>query len=109
MLSILKHSAVVLFPSVWPEPLGRVLIEAGMMSKPAVAFNHPGGHHDILRNQVNGILANSVEDFAEGIRELLTNSSRAEIFGHNARYMYEENFTPEAVMPRLLQHYTGEN
>lgn len=109
MLSILKHSALVLFPSVWPEPLGRVLIEAGMMRKPAVAFNHPGGHHDILRNQANGILASSVEDFAEAIRTLIMNSSRAEILGQNARYVYEENFTPASVIPRLLQQYRVEN
>lgn len=109
MLSILKHSAIVLFPSVWPEPLGRVLIEAGMMSKPSVAFNHPGGHHDIIRNQVNGILADSLEGFAEAIRDLITNQSRAEILGQNARSVYQENFTPDAVMPRLLHHYRNEN
>jgi glycosyltransferase involved in cell wall biosynthesis len=105
MLSILKHSAAVLFPSVWPEPLGRVLIEAGMMAKPAIAFRHPGGHLDVLRDQVNGILADSVETFAKAVRNLFTNVARAEILGLNGRLIYQENFSAEAVMPRLLPYY----
>jgi len=67
MLAILRRCEFLLFPSVWPEPLGRVLIEAGMCRKAAIALDRPGGHLDIIRHGETGLLADSAQTFADMI------------------------------------------
>ena len=105
MLSILQRSEFLIFPSVWPEPLGRVLIEAAMKSKPAIAFNHPGGHHDILQNGINGILVKNQGQFGEAIARLAADSELRLQLGKAGRKIYEERFSPNAIVTNLLVEY----
>jgi glycosyltransferase involved in cell wall biosynthesis len=86
--------------------LGRVLIEAGMMSKPVITFGHAGGHHDIIENGVNGLMTNSIEEYSAAIAHLTHDTALAKAFGENARKLYERNFSPQAVIPGLLEYYS---
>ncbi|HET6266788.1 MAG TPA: glycosyltransferase family 4 protein, partial [Acidobacteriota bacterium] len=105
MLSILQRSEFLIFPSLWPEPLGRVLIEAAMKSKPAIAFGHPGGHHDILQNGINGILVENQDQFGAAIARLASDSDLRLQMGTAARKIYEERFSPNAIVTNLLVEY----
>jgi glycogen synthase len=105
MLSILRHSDFVLFPSIWSEPLGRVLIEASMLGKPSVTFDHPGGHHDIIEHEFSGLMAKSIDDYAACISRLADDSSLRNTLGQNARKIYESRFSPQIVIPKLLKNY----
>ncbi len=105
MLSVLRQSEFVLFPSVWAEPLGRVLLEAAMVGKPVIAFQHPGGHHDIVRNNVNGLLVRSVKDFATGVSRLASEGELRLRLGESSRKIYERRFSPNAVISRLMEQY----
>jgi glycosyltransferase involved in cell wall biosynthesis len=105
MLTVLKHAEFVLFPSLWAEPLGRVLIEAAMMGKPAIAFNHRGGHHDIMEHNRSGLLVGSKEEFAKAIARLQSQPKLRSSLGTNAKQIYEQRFSPYAVLPKLLEFY----
>ena len=106
MLHVLKKSEFVLFSSIWPEPLGRVLIEAAMLRKAAITFSHPGGHHDIVKNEVSGLMANSIEEYAASIARLTADSALRKSLGESARELYESRFNPQVVIAQLLRHYT---
>jgi glycogen synthase len=105
LLPVFEGCDFVLFPSLWAEPLGRVLIEAAMLSKPAVAWNHPGGHREILRDPGNAILVDSLEAFARAVNELASNEKLRLKLGDDSRKVYETSYSPESVMPILLRHY----
>jgi glycogen synthase len=107
MLSVLRRSEFVLFPSIWSEPLGRVLIEASMSGKPSVTFDHPGGHHDIIEHEYSGLMANSIDDYAASVSRLTNNSALRNTLGNNARKIYESRFTPQIVIPKLLHFYSS--
>src|SRR5439155_20902002 len=53
---IYAQTDLLVVPSLWPEPFGRVGPEAGLHGIPVVAFN-VGGVSDWLINGVNGFLA----------------------------------------------------
>lgn len=106
MLSVLRLCEFVLFPSIWSEPLGRVLIEASMLGKPSITFGHPGGHHDIIEHQYSGLMANSIDDYAACVSKLTNDSSLRNTLGLNARKNYESRFSPQIVIPKLLQFYS---
>jgi len=106
MLSVLRLSEFILFPSVWPEPLGRVLIEAAMLRKSCITFDHPGGHHDIVEHERSGLMAKTIEDYAASASRLANDSSLRIALGNNARAIYESRFSPEIVIPQLLKFYS---
>lgn len=109
MLSVLQQGEFVLFPSLWAEPLGRVLLEAAMVEKPVIAFDHPGGHHDIVQNDVNGLLVKSVKDFSKAVSRMASDGALRLRLGEAARKIYEERFSPDVVVPQLLQQYEETN
>ena len=106
MLSVLRLCDFVLFPSIWSEPLGRVLIEASMLGKPSVTFDHPGGHHDIIEHEHSGLMANSIDGYAACVVRLTNDSSLRNMLGNNARQIYESRFSPQVVIPKLLHFYS---
>jgi glycogen synthase len=105
MLSVLKQSEFVLFPSTWAEPLGRVLLEAAMAGKPVIAFQHPGGHHEIVYNNVNSLLVKSTKDFAAAVSRLASDEKLRQRLGEDSRKIYEQRFSPDAVISKLIQQY----
>jgi glycosyltransferase involved in cell wall biosynthesis len=56
LVAAYRDSDLLVMPSVWPEPFGRVGIEAGMYSLPVAAFA-VGGIPEWLKEGVNGHLA----------------------------------------------------
>ena len=106
MLSVLRLSEFVLFPSIWSEPLGRVLIEASMLGKPGITFDHPGGHHDIIEHKHSGLMAKSLDDYAACVAQLANDSSLRNALGQNAREIYESRFSPQIVISKLIRFYS---
>ena len=107
MLQILDRSEFVLFPSQWAEPLGRVLIEAAMMGKAAVAFDHPGGHRDIVEHDRTGLLREHGRRFSAAVARLASDVDAPRATGHSGSHKYEREFSPDAVLPRLIQAYNS--
>src|SRR6202008_1443435 len=66
------------------EGLGRVLIEAALRERPAVAMA-VGGIRDVVEDGVNGLLVSSNEELAEALINVLGDRPLAERLGAGAR------------------------
>ena len=100
--SIMKHSNLVIFPSIWPEPFGRVALEANLLSIPVVASN-VGGLPEVVIDGVTGILVkpNNPESLADGIVKALSTKFDSK----NIKRKTEERFVPELQARELLKFF----
>ena len=70
-LEEMKKALVVIVPSRWQEPFGRVALEALMLGTPVIASRR-GGLAEIVSNGKTGILVEpNVEDIAEALRLII--------------------------------------
>jgi glycosyltransferase involved in cell wall biosynthesis len=101
-----RAADVVAHSSIEPEPFGMVLIEAMEAGTPLVAASS-GGPLDIIRDGVDGFLADPADApaFARPLIALLTQPELARQIAESARRRFQENYTSEAVYPRLLALY----
>ena len=65
----LGHAALLIFPSNWPEPLSRVLIEASALCVPIAAMN-TGGTSDVIADEETGLLSTSADELAADVSRL---------------------------------------
>jgi len=105
-LSILSQSDVMVHTSIFPEPMGRVILEGMVFRKPVVASNH-GGPVEILEDGKSGFLVEpgNPETLAERISFLLENGDAARRIGEAARERVEEKFGIGSNMKRLEEVY----
>ncbi|MBA7487170.1 D-inositol-3-phosphate glycosyltransferase [subsurface metagenome] len=84
---------VVVFPSVWPEPLGRIPLEAMAMGKPIVATD-AGGIAEIVSDGENGLLVerNDPESLSRKIIMMLVNPDIAKKMGECGRSVIRTRF-----------------
>ena len=74
-LEEIRKAMVVVVPSRWPEPFGRVALEALVLGTPVIA-SKCGGLTEIISNGKTGILVEStVEDMADALR-LITKKNK---------------------------------
>jgi glycosyltransferase involved in cell wall biosynthesis len=100
------ESAVVVVPSIWPEPFGMVGIEAMSYGKPVVAFD-VGGISDWLEDGVTGFLIEpyDLREMAKKIDYLLKHSGVAREMGMRGRSRVEQEFKKERYISKLLEIY----
>lgn len=103
-VGLLGRAQALVFPSRWAEPLARTLLEAQALGVPTVAFNS-GGTCDIIENNINGLLADSVDEFAAQLGRLVSNPDLRAKLGANAKRLAQEEFSPDVVVGRLTQVY----
>lgn len=116
-LGILDHSTlfplygaadVVVVPSVWREPLSRVIIEAMSFGRPVVATNI-GGSNEAVERDVTGLLvpAENAEALADAIVRLLRDPARREAMGAAARRVIATKFSEDKAVASLLGAYAA--
>jgi glycosyltransferase involved in cell wall biosynthesis len=100
------RAAVLVMPSLYPEPLGLAGLEAMSCGTPVVAYD-VGGISDWLRDGENGFLVEpgNITQLAERIQQLLQDKGLTHQLGENGRKMVRERFSPERHVKRLLQVY----
>ena len=89
--ALFASAALLVVPSVWPEPFGLVGLEAGAHGVPAVAFE-TGGVGEWLRDGTNGLMAGrrpAVEPLARAIAAALADPDPVLIFEHVLLYNLE--------------------
>ena len=98
------ESDLLVLPSLWPEPLALVGLEAGRYGLPAVAFD-VGGISDWLTPGTNGILAPgeppTVQGLADAIVTALENPARYAQLRDGAEHATSE-FTLDEHLRRLM-------
>ena len=93
------------FPSIWPEPYGNVVHEA-MSAGRAVIGTRPGGHADLVNNDVDGVLvdAGSEPQLAEAMQRLIDEPALRDALGEQARRK-AARFTTASAMDRFIALY----
>lgn len=104
ILRLLARCMVLLFPSIWGEPLSRVLLEASAVGATILAMP-TGGTPDIITHEVNGIFARTPDQFAQRLLELLNDTSLRRRLGAQARQVAHNRFAVEVVRPQLEAVY----
>ena len=95
--SLFREADLLVVPSIWPEPFGRVGPEAGFHSLPVAAFD-VGGVRDWLTAGENGYIAPGDPPTAEGLASAIVQSLRND----------EEYERLRAGALRLAQRFSGE-
>jgi len=99
----MAQAAIVVVPSIWPEPFGMVGIEAMAHGRPVVAFD-VGGIREWLVPGETGLLAPpaDVAGLRQSLAQLLDNQETAAQMGRKGRAVAEQRFTTEAYRDALL-------
>ncbi len=107
VLRLMQRAEALLFPSLWPEPLSRVLLEAQAVGALTVAVD-TGGTSDIIQSGFNGLLAQNARDMAAQLSEILQPelASRRAAMRQNARQVAQERFSQTAIVDRVEKLYT---
>lgn len=108
LFPLYRAADVVVSPSVWPEPLSRVLIEAMHFGRPVVA-TAVGGSPEAVEDGVTGLLVpkRDPEALAAAIVALLRDPARRERMGAAARARLASVFTEDKVVASLLDAYAA--
>lgn len=98
---------IVVFPSLWPEPFGRVPMEAMAAGKAVIASNIAG-----IRDTVDaktGILVppGDVKSLRKALEKLINNPTLRERLGSNGRKEVREKFSGEKIAREMIQTYSA--
>ncbi len=104
LLRVVAGCRVLLFPSLWGEPLSRVLLEACAIGVPIVA-TPSGGTPDIVQHGQTGLLARTPAQAGQHIAHVLQHPAAAAQLAAGARAAAQHRYTPAAVLPRVLAVY----
>jgi glycosyltransferase involved in cell wall biosynthesis len=105
LYEIYKKSSVVAMPSVWPEPFGKVGIEAMSVGRPVIASD-VGGISEWLLSGETGFLVPPADEsaLAEKIITLLSDKKLLQTMSVNARRQ-AENFSIEKHAQKIEKLY----
>jgi glycosyltransferase involved in cell wall biosynthesis len=103
VLGAMARATALVFPSIWPEPLSRVLLEALALGTPVAAMD-TGGTREILRDGESGLLAPDVAGLAEAVARLASDAALRARLGEASRQRALA-FAPEALVPRYESVY----
>ena len=100
----LGYAAMLVFPSNWPEPLSRVLIEASALSVPIAAMN-TGGTSDVIVDERTGLLSSSIHELADDVARLAADESLRQRLGKAAGERAELLFDIHVVVDEIQRLY----
>lgn len=102
VLRAMRRATALVFPSLWPEPLSRVLLEALALGTPIAAMD-TGGTREILTGE-SGLVVSD----AQGLGEAVGRLARDEALRSRTREAALERaraFAPETLLPRYEAVY----
>lgn len=94
---LLAESWVLAIPSL-KEGWGLVVLEAGLHRTPSIGFRSAGGLTDSIRDGETGLLVDTEEEFAAGLRRLLEDADLRERLGARAHAFAEQFEWEETVL-----------
>lgn len=106
--SMMARAGVVVVPGSWPEPFGRVIIEAFAAGTPVIAAN-AGGMPELVREGVNGFLFQPGDStsFLDAVCRIHKDNSLRREMRKSARSEYMSKYTPSANYDRLMEIYSS--
>ena len=108
LFALYRAADVIVVPSVWPEPLSRVLLEAMRFGR-AVVATAVGGTPEVVEHGVTGLLVprRDPEALAKAVSELLLDPARRAAMGRAAAQRAERLFNEEVLVGKLLEIYSS--
>ena len=106
VLQILDDTTVFIFPSLWPETLGIVGLEALARGVPVVASDI-GGVREWLRDGENGILVQpkAPDQISAAVLSLIKDERQLNSFGECGINTIKEKFMPSQHTTELIRNY----
>lgn len=102
---VYEGSDVIVVPSLWPEPLSRVLLEAAYFGKPIIATN-VGGNPEVVKPGFNGFLFEpEVSDLTEKLNKIVEKDALRKKFGNNMKKYFRKRFAKEKVLDKVISTY----
>ena len=97
---------IVVFPSIWPEPFGRISVEAMAAGKPVVASDI-GGISDTIEHGKTGLLVEprNPEKIAEAALYLLEDSNMRRKMSENGKKVVKSKYSSDAISKKYLKVY----
>jgi glycogen synthase len=105
VLRTLARATALVFPSLWPEPLSRVLLEALALGTPVAAMD-TGGTREILEDGASGLLVGDAAALGEAVARLAGDPALRARISEGARARARA-FCPETLLPRYEAVYRG--
>lgn len=107
VIELMKQAAFVVMPSECYENCPLVLVESMACGVPVIA-SRIGSLEELVIDRVNGLhfRAGDVDDLAKTLLWAWESPSTMQALGLNARRMFEEKYSADAVYHQLLQTYT---
>ncbi len=108
LFPLYRAADVVVAPSIWPEPMSRVLVEAMHFGRPVVA-TFTGGSPEAVEDGATGLLVrkNDAGVLADAIIALLRDPARRERMGAAARARLAAVFSEDKIVASLLDAYAA--
>ena len=103
VLRALGRATVLVFPSLWPEPLSRVLLEALALGTPVAAMD-TGGTREILGEDEAGLLVSDARALSDAVGRLAADEGLRGRVREAARTRALA-FSPAALVPRYEAVY----
>jgi glycosyltransferase involved in cell wall biosynthesis len=103
VLRALARATAVVFPSLWPEPLSRVLLEGLALGTPIAAMD-TGGTRELLGPGEAGLLVRDVAGLSDAVARLSGDAALRARTSEAARDRARA-FAPEALVPRYEAVY----
>jgi glycosyltransferase involved in cell wall biosynthesis len=99
----MAQAAIVVVPSIWPEPFGMVGIEAMAYGRPVVAFDVGGISEWLVPGETGALVPPAdVAGLRQSLAQLMDNQETAAQMGRKGRAVVEQRFTAEAYRDALL-------
>ncbi len=97
---LFAHAKGFLFPILWPEPFGLVMVEAMATGTPVIALRN-GSVDEVVDDGVTGFVCDDVDQMVAAVARL------DEIDSHACRRAVEERFSVAAMTAGYEALYTG--
>jgi glycogen(starch) synthase len=105
VLRAMKRAEALVFPSTWPEPLSRVLLEALALGTPIAAMN-TGGTAELIEHDSSGLLARDENELGDAVARIVHDASVRSRLQEGA-IARARAFAPDVLIPRYEALYRG--
>jgi glycosyltransferase involved in cell wall biosynthesis len=103
LLALAQQARAFILPSVWDEPLSRLLLESMGLGTPVIAWAS-GGSLEVIDDGKNGWLVSEASDLQRAL-STLASDEEAERIGEAGRQHARERFAPDIVYPQVAAAY----
>ncbi|RYJ17817.1 glycosyltransferase family 1 protein [Rahnella variigena] len=106
MKELIKDSNIVALPSIYPEGIPRILLEACSVGRVVISYD-VGGCSSLIKNNNNGFIIDkgNVKALAESLKNLVINTDVRARMGENGRSLIEGKFCSKIITKETINLY----